>query len=264
MRLRVMTWNIHKGIGGVDRRYRPERIVDVITHYRPDVVFLQEVDEGARRSQFHRQVDLLGNALGLRHRCFAPNVRLRIGPGQYGNAILSRWPLVDVRNVDLTIPLKKRRGALCARTRVRVGRRIRTLVLFNLHLGLAGYERRRQLQRFLASHAFVRFHHRTPILVGGDFNDVYGTLGPRLLEPAGFRRAGPLVHTYPAILPVRPLDGFYVRGDLVCHHCFSSRLELTREASDHLPLVADVQLRESPAPAAPPLPRRRLLAGVLV
>ena len=253
MRLRVMTWNIHKGIGGIDRRYRPQRIVDVVGHYRPDIVFLQEVDEGARRSNFHRQVDVLGDALELRHRCFAANVRLRLGPGQYGNAILSRWPLYDAANVDLTVPPKKRRGALYARCRVRTGRRVRTLALYNLHLGLAGYERKRQLQRFLASDPFAQLHERTPILLGGDFNDFYGSLGPRLLEPNGFRRAGALVHTYPAILPVRPLDALYVRGDLVCTHSFSSRLDLTREASDHLPLVADVEMRW--APAAPALAR---------
>jgi endonuclease/exonuclease/phosphatase family metal-dependent hydrolase len=246
MRLRLMSWNIHKGIGGVDRRYRPERVADVIGHYRPDIVFLQEVDEGARRSRFDRQVDLLGEALGLRHRVFAANVRLLLGPGHYGNAILSRWPLYDARNIDLTIPPKKRRGVLYARCRVRIGRRIRTLAVYNLHLGLAGYERRRQLQRFLGSHPFAQLHHRTPVVVGGDFNDFYGTLGPQLLEPAGFRRAGPVVSTYPAVLPVRPLDGLYVRGDLACSHCFPSRLELTREASDHLPLVADMELRWSP------------------
>lgn len=246
MRLRVMTWNIHKGIGGVDRRYRPERIVEVIAHYGPDLVLLQEVDEGARRSNFHRQVDVLGDALGLRHRGFAHNVSFRLRPGRYGNAILSRWPLYDTGNVDLTVPPKKRRGALYTRCRVREGRRTRTLAVYNLHLGLAGYERKRQLERFLGSHPFALLHHRTPVLVGGDFNDLYGTLGPRLLEPAGFRRAGAPVHTYPAILPVRPLDALYVRGDLVCHHCFSSRLDLTREASDHLPLVADVEMCWSP------------------
>ena len=47
MRPRLLTWNIHKGIGGIDRRYRPDRIVEVIRHYEPDVVLLQEVDEGA-------------------------------------------------------------------------------------------------------------------------------------------------------------------------------------------------------------------------
>jgi endonuclease/exonuclease/phosphatase family metal-dependent hydrolase len=243
IRLRVMTWNIHKGIGGIDRRYRPERIVDVVAHYRPDIVFLQEVDEGARRSGFHRQVDVLGEAIGLRHRCYAPNVRLRLGPGQYGNAILSRWPLYGASNVDLSLRLRKRRGALCARCRVRIGGRARTLALCNLHLGLAAYERKRQLERFLLSHPFAQLHHRTPLLVGGDFNDFYGTLGPRLLEPNGFRRAGALVHTYPAVLPLRPLDGLYVRGDLVCTHSFSARVGLTRQASDHLPLVADLEMR---------------------
>jgi endonuclease/exonuclease/phosphatase family metal-dependent hydrolase len=251
MRLRAMTWNIHKGIGGIDRRYRPQRIVDVIAHYRPDVVFLQEVDEGARRSDFHRQVDVLGDALGLRHRIFAPNVRLRLGPGHYGNAILSRWPLFEPRNVDLTVAFKKRRGVLYARCRVRNGRYSRTIALYNMHLGLAAYERKRQLRRFLLSHPFAQLHHRTPILVGGDFNDLYGTLGPRLLEPAGFRRAGPAAHTYPAILPVRPLDALYLRGDLQCAHCFPSRLELTREASDHLPLVADLEMRWAPGAPAP-------------
>ena len=77
MRFRVLSWNIHKGIGGVDRRYRPERTLEVIRHYRPDLVLMQEVDEGVRRSSFHRQVDVLGDALELRHRSYGPNVRVR-------------------------------------------------------------------------------------------------------------------------------------------------------------------------------------------
>jgi len=243
VRLRVLTWNIHKAIGGIDRRYRPERVVEVIAHYRPDIVLLQEVDEGARRSGFHRQVDLLGDALGLRHRAYGPNVRLRLGPGHYGNAALARWPLTEAANIDLTIPLKKARGALYARCRVRVGDRSRTLALYNLHLGLAGYERKRQLRRFLDSHPFAQFHPRTPILVGGDLNDVYGTLGPKMLEPAGFRRAGRIFNTYPAVMPVRALDGLFLRGDLDARRCFRSRLPLAREASDHLPIVAVLEMR---------------------
>ncbi|MGH7163773.1 MAG: endonuclease/exonuclease/phosphatase family protein [Planctomycetota bacterium] len=244
MKLRVLTWNIHKGIGGIDRRYRPERIVELIATYAPDVALLQEVDDGAPRSDFHRQVDLLGDALGLRNRCFGPNVRLR--RGHYGNAILSRWPLFREGNLDLTIGPRKRRGALHARCRIRYGRRSRTLVVYNLHLGLAGFERGLQLRRFLASHPFAGLHPRTPILVGGDFNDLWGTLGPRLLEPAGFRRAGALLRTYPAFLPVRPLDGLFVRGDVTVRRCFRSRTELARTASDHLPLVAVLDLRPPP------------------
>ena len=241
MKLRLLTWNIHKGIGGVDRRYRPERVIAVIEHYRPDIVLLQEVDEGARRSHFHRQVDLLGEALDMRHRCYGVNVKLR-RKGQYGNAILSRWPLADVRNIDLTIPPKKPRGCLYARCRVRRGKHSRSLILFNFHLGLSGFERSMQMKRFLKSHPFARFHARSPIVIGGDFNDVWGTLGRKLLRPAGFDRSGHMVHTYPAVMPARPLDGVFVRGDLASIRCFRSRMKVAREASDHLPLISDLRM----------------------
>jgi len=237
MELRVLTWNVHKCIGGIDRRYRPDRVIAIIDHYSPDLALLQEVDEGVARSSFHRQVDFLGEALGMRHRAYGPNVR--VGLGQYGNAILSRWPLRDVHNHDLTLGPKKRRGALYARCRLRRGKRSRTVAIYNLHLGLAGFERKIQLRRLLGD-----FDHnvRTPIILGGDFNDVWGTLGRKLLAPAGFQRAGQLLHTYPAFLPVRPLDGIHVRGDIRVRHLARSRMRLAREASDHLPLVADLEL----------------------
>lgn len=239
MHLSVMTWNIHKCIGGVDRRYRPQRVIEVLRHYHPDFVLLQEVDENARRSQGHRQVDVLGDALGLRHRLYGVTHRLR-KQGHYGNAILSRWPLFDVHHLDLTIGTRKRRGCLYARARVRVGGHQRTVALYNLHLGLAGSERGQQLRRFLSSHPFAHLHTRTPAILGGDFNDLWGTLGPRYLVPAGFRRAGALVNTFPAVLPVRPLDALFVRGDIHVQRCAPSRMQLARAASDHLPLVADL------------------------
>ncbi|MHC4340867.1 MAG: endonuclease/exonuclease/phosphatase family protein [Planctomycetota bacterium] len=245
MRIRVLTWNIHKAIGGVDRRYRPERVIEVIRHYDPDIALLQEVDEGVRRSSFDRQVDLIGDALNMRNRAFGPNVKLR--KGRYGNATLARWPLADVRNIDLTIAPKKARGALYARCRVRQEGHTRTLVLFNFHLGLAGFERAIQMRRFFRSHPFAHFHARTPILIGGDFNDLWGTLGRRFLRPADFVRAGEVVHTYPAMLPARPLDGIFIRGDLISRRCFRSRMDLAREASDHLPLIADLNLTMVPA-----------------
>lgn len=237
MELSVITWNIHKMIGGLDRRYRPERVIEVLQHYRPDFVLLQEVDEGARRSLSHRQVDLLGEALGLRHRIYSVTHRLRT-QGHYGNAILSRWPLVDEHHIDLTIGTRKRRGAIYARARVRQGPTSRTVALYNLHLGLAGSERQLQLERFLNCHPFNGLHERTPVILGGDLNDLWGTLGPRLLEPAGFQRAGAMVNTFPAYMPLRPLDAIYVRGDIKVSRCTPSRLRGARVASDHLPLVA--------------------------
>ncbi len=242
MRLNLVTYNIHKCIGGVDRRYRPDRIRDVIAHYDPDVIFLQEVDEGAARSDRHRQVDVLGDLLRMRHRTFFPNVRLR-GGGHYGNAILSRFPITTTSNIDLTIPLTKRRSVLHARVRVRFahGRRSHTVHLFNLHLGLSQILRKWQLRRFLASPAFAGLHPRAPVIVGGDFNDVWGTLGTKYLLPLGFRTMRPAA-TFPAWAPALALDALYVFGDIELAHVHTSKLDDARWASDHLPVVAETTL----------------------
>lgn len=243
MRLRVITYNVHKCIGR-DRRYDPDRIREVIAHYDPDLVLLQEVDEGARRSSGHRQVDVLGDLLGLRHRTFYPNVRVRSG-GHYGNAILSRFLITESRNIDLSIPLTMRRSVLHARVRVRPpsGGRSRTMHVFNLHLGLAQVLRKWQLRRFLASHPFVSLHDRTPVIVGGDFNDVWGLLGTRHLRPFGFRTAERRIKTFPATAPALALDAIYLLGDIDLIDLSRSRLDVARQASDHLPLIADISLK---------------------
>ncbi|MBX7083285.1 MAG: endonuclease/exonuclease/phosphatase family protein [Nannocystaceae bacterium] len=239
--LTVVSYNVHKCIGGVDRRYRPERVCETLAHYEPDFLLLQEVDDGAARSDYHRQVDLIGDALALPHRTWFPNHALRKG-GAYGNAILSRFPLTDTRNVDLTVAGRKARSVLHGRFRVRVRGSLRTVHVFNLHLGLLERDRRVQLERFLQAHPFAGLHERTPIVVGGDFNDVWGTLGPELLQPAGFRAWTRRFPTFPAWAPVRALDGIYVRGDVELVDLHPGRVAAARRASDHLPLVARLAL----------------------
>jgi endonuclease/exonuclease/phosphatase family metal-dependent hydrolase len=242
VKIRVVTYNIHKCIGGIDRRYDPARVLAVLRHHRPDVVLLQEVDAFAERSRWDKQVDVLGDGLSFRHRSYFRTVALRRG-GEYGNAVLSRFPIVATQLLDLTIAFKKPRGALHTRLRVRTpSGKQRTIHVYNLHLGLAGFERKIQLRRFLGSHPFAGLHERAPIVIGGDFNDVWGTLGPKLLAPAGFRALHP-VATFPAYSPLRALDGIYVRGDLSLLQVDRSRTALGRSASDHLPLIADLELR---------------------
>ncbi|NND98875.1 MAG: endonuclease [Pirellulaceae bacterium] len=237
MKFRLATYNIHKGIGGVDRRYDPDRIVETLQHCEPDVVFLQEVDDGVPRSRHDRQVDLLGEALELPHRAYQRNVRLKTG--HYGNAILSRFPLSDHQNLDLTIPMKKKRRALMSHCRVPVDGHQRTMLLINVHLGLAGFERKVQLKRIINCQLLQRTHRETPVIVGGDFNDVWGTLGQSTLEPDDFASACGKFNTFPAYMPVRPLDRIYLRGNVTVDHGFASRTAIARHASDHLPLVVD-------------------------
>lgn len=259
MKLRVLSYNIHKCIGGVDRRYEPSRIVEVIRNQQADVVMLQEVDAGAVRSNRDRQVELLGDELGLRYRTWFPNVDVR-GGGQYGNAILSRYPLIESTNIDLSIRFKKKRSVLHGVLRVRHDEVDRTVHVFNMHLGLARYERKLQLQMFLDSHPFAHLHHDTPVVVGGDLNDVYGGLG-ELLEPSGFRGIARRPLTFPAWGPLRPLDAIFVRGAVDFVRLSRCDSELARRASDHRPLIAEVRLQPHQAHHAhdhdpkPPTPR---------
>lgn len=240
MELRVISWNIHKGIGGADRKYRLDRIVDLIRAVEPDIALLQEVAEGWPQARFEVQVDELREALDLPYAAFGPEHRFK--KGGYGNAILSRWPLHDTHHVDLTVGWRKKRGALQARTVVRRGGHQRTVVVNNLHLGLAGSERAEQLRRFLACEPFAGIDPHTPLVVGGDLNDLWGSLGPKFLLPAGFERAGPIQNTFPAYMPIRPLDGIFVRGDVQVREAGAWTGPLARSASDHLPLVANIEL----------------------
>ena len=115
MLFKVLSYNIHRAIG-VDRRFQPGRIVDILKHHDADVVLLQEVDEGVPRS---RELDLakeIADASGYEHRAVGHNVSLR--KGRYGNALLSRWPIEIQRNIDLTVGDRKRRGCLHARLKV--------------------------------------------------------------------------------------------------------------------------------------------------
>jgi endonuclease/exonuclease/phosphatase family metal-dependent hydrolase len=240
MKLRVLSYNIHKCIGGVDRRYEPERVADVINRQEADVLLLQEVDAGVPRSNGDRQVDVLGELCGMRYRAWFPNVDVR-GGGQYGNAVLSRYPLIEANNIDLSIRFKKKRSVLHGVIRVRHDEVDRTVHVYNMHLGLARFERRIQLRMFLDSHPFANLHHDTPIVVGGDLNDVYGRLG-ELLRPAGFRGVERRPLTFPAWGPVRPLDAIFVRGHVDFMKLIRCDSDVARRASDHRPLIADVRL----------------------
>ena len=247
MKIKVLTYNIHKCVGGVDRRYDLGRIVEIINHHQPDIALLQEVVRHSKSLTDTLQVDVIGEAIGLPHRVWVPNVRVSEAKG-YGNAIFSRWPLIESVNIDLTIGPKKKRSALYARVRAPIfGQRAgqsqtRGLHLFNLHLGLSGIERRMQLKKLLLHSSLQRVAKNTPIIVAGDLNDVWGSLGRQVMGPAGFHGVRRKPKTFPAYAPVRPLDSLYVRGKIRVENLLPSRLAIARQASDHLPLVAELIL----------------------
>lgn len=249
LKLRVVCWNVHKCTGGVDRRYDPGRTAAVLATADADVVLLQEVAQNGRWYGHDRQVDVLGDALGLPHRSYFVNVRFGPRRGEYGNAILSRWPIARTENVDLTLPERKARSGLHAELKLQVaGSHTRTLHVFNLHLGLGERERREQLRRLLACRTVQSLQQHTPVIVAGDFNDVWGTLGKRLLVPAGFTGPARPPRTFPAWAPVRALDSLYVRGDVQVARLERVQTAAARRASDHLPLFAELRVVTGHAP----------------
>jgi endonuclease/exonuclease/phosphatase family metal-dependent hydrolase len=238
-RLRVLTYNIHRAIG-LDRRFRPERIVRIVDGHDADVVLLQEVDDGVPRS---RELDLgreLARSLGYPHVVVGHNVALR--KGRYGNAILSRHPILRERNIDLTIGLRKRRGCQHATIGLRGGA---TLEVFNVHLGLSARERGEQVRKLFDSRELWGLGVDQVCLVGGDFNDWRSLLRPLFLERQAFRcvtdrsRSG---HTFPSIFPQGGLDTIYYRGPLRLLSVARCKRLLSRVASDHLPLRAEFEL----------------------
>ncbi len=247
MLLKVLTYNIHRAIG-VDRRFRPRRIVEILAHHDADLALLQEVDEGAPRS---RELDLareLGREAGYPHVAAGYNVSLR--KGRYGNALLSRWPLTIHRNIDLTVDDRKRRGCLHARVRIERGHLgARDLDVFNLHLGLSGRERTRQVGMLARSPEFAAIPKGAACLVAGDFNDWRAQLLPIFLEVFEFKSATRhrfgyqgAIRTYPSFSPTGALDKIFFRGPLRLLGARSCRLRVSRVASDHLPMVAEFEL----------------------
>ncbi|RKY15675.1 MAG: endonuclease [Planctomycetota bacterium] len=243
--LRLLSWNIHKAIGGVDRRCSLERVAAVVQHYRPDVLALQEVDDGVPRSRHARQHQELADQLGYAHVHFGATVQLKTGC--YGNAILSHHPIVRREQIDLTFPLKKVRAALYAELVVPVGVHHLSLHLFNWHLGLAGVERRWQVKRLLQSARLSALNTRSRVIIAGDTNDWTGALPRGQLSREGFSCATgsgrSALRTFPAFQPVGALDRVFLRGPLELAHLLHPRLDLAATASDHRPVVLDLKLK---------------------
>lgn len=243
--LRVITYNIHRAIG-VDRRFRPQRIVDILQHYDADVVILQEVDEGVPRSRELNLAKELAEIAGYPHYALGHNVSLR--KGRYGNATLSRFPILRERNIDLSVAESWiRRG--CQHTTLELNGTGRHLEVFNLHLGLSARERAKQVELLKRSHEFSSVDPETPVIVAGDFNDWRSLLQPTFTNGFGFgcataRRRGPyrVIPTYPSFSPQGGLDRIYHRGPLHLLSVHSCRLQVARVASDHLPIVAEFQV----------------------
>jgi endonuclease/exonuclease/phosphatase family metal-dependent hydrolase len=234
--LRVVTYNVHR-CRGMDRRVQPERIAAVLASIEPDIVALQEVVGPGITAPGHAET--LGAALAMGW-VMAPARELR--RHQFGNVVMSRYPIREHTQHDLTWKTCEARSA--QRVAIDV-EGIGTIQIYNVHLGTALLERRYQAAR-LATWVHDR-RVAGPKLVLGDFNEwsrglVADVLAERLesvdLYPHLKRR-----RTYPGFFPLFHLDHIYFQGQIEVRHIDLPRTRLALVASDHLPLVADIRVR---------------------
>lgn len=231
----VVSYNIHRGLG-LDRRRDLDRIAAVIAETEPDVIGLQEVirEDGDRVPEADQAV-YLARKLGME--VVMGETRAH-GAGTYGNAVLTRLPIVGSVRCDLSRGTREPRGSL----RVDVAVDGTVLHVFNCHFGLAFRERREQLE-LLAGFIRVGSGCEGPRVVMGDFNEWHRgpvTKGLRLEFSSPMRR---MRRTHPAMFPIFKLDRIYWDVELQGEEFHVHRSRLARVASDHLPVVARLRVR---------------------
>jgi endonuclease/exonuclease/phosphatase family metal-dependent hydrolase len=226
--LRIATYNLH-GAVGIDGRFAPERIGEVLAEIDADVFALQEVPLGGSGS--HDVLDVLRRMSGL-HAVAGPT--LDTPQRRYGNAVLTRYPVRAVRNLDLSFGSREPRGALDAD--IDCGGELWRVVA--THLGLASSERRAQVEQVLQSFDTPAL----PVILLGDLNEwfVYGRTLRRLVTR--FHRASAL-RTFPTRWPLFALDRIWVHPGERLMRVDVHRTRLSRVASDHYPLIAHIAHR---------------------
>lgn len=221
MRLVVATYNVH-GCADLARTAEVLRALDA------DVVALQELRW--RPWEALHVLDDLSERLG-----YTPiaGPTLLKPDGHYGNALLTRLPVAQVRLEDLSFPGREPRGALAAV--LHTARDPVTVIA--THLGLAPWERRKQMQRLLA---LVRKSEK-PVVLLGDLNEWFLWGRPLRWLRRHFGRT-PAPATFPARWPLFALDRIWVEPAHLLERIEVHRAVPAKEASDHLPLVATLAL----------------------
>jgi endonuclease/exonuclease/phosphatase family metal-dependent hydrolase len=242
-KLRVATYNVH-GCMGMDRQRSEARIAEVIAEMSVDIIALQELDLGRRRSAGANQTKMIAEQLGW-YSHFRP--AMRRDDEHYGNAILSRYEL----NVRRAVALPGRPPFFCRENRAVIEVEIETdlgkVRVINTHLGLGWRERFIQAQLFTSAEWRLATADDTPVVLLGDFNSLRGSRPYRTfirhlhdvreLIPA----TGP-IPTFPTRFPLLAVDHIFINRAIKPLSVIVHRSPLARLASDHFPLMAEFVL----------------------
>ncbi|WJG09172.1 endonuclease/exonuclease/phosphatase family protein [Aliiglaciecola sp. LCG003] len=244
-KIRLLTYNVHNCLG-MDGKVSPRRIARVIAQYKPDIIALQELDIGRQRSFNVNQVRIISEYLNMYFH-FHPSMHFE--QGSYGNAILTHLPgkLIKAEALPTWHSIRKcePRAAICVS--VNAGGRIVNII--NTHLGLQSAERVAQAKA-LMGHEWLgnsALKKDTTILCG-DFNasprSVAYNLFTKYLHDAQTQLIGHHPKkTFLPRFPIARIDHVFVPNDVIVKEVRVPRTQLTRVASDHLPLIVDLYLK---------------------
>ncbi|MDF0732161.1 endonuclease/exonuclease/phosphatase family protein [Pseudomonas entomophila] len=242
-RLSVLTLNVHKGFTLFNRRFILPELREAVRATGADLVFLQEV-HGSHQQHARRhphwpqtpQYEFLADSMWPQ---FAYGRNAVYPHGDHGNALLSKFPIVEYRNLDVSIHGNEQRGLLHCQLDVPGHEQVHAVCV---HLGLREAHRQRQVALLLE--LLDSLPAKAPVIVAGDFNDwrlkADSVLSARLVEAFGDRTGSP-ARSFPARLPLLRLDRIYLRNAAPCSAQVLSSYPWSH-LSDHAPLAAQVAL----------------------
>lgn len=227
--IRVASYNIHGGVGR-DRHFVPKRVSGVLAELNAAIVALQEVE--SRTTGFDMLAFLNEQT---RFETIAGPTLLR-GAADYGNGLLTRFPVASIRRLDISIAGHEPRGALDVELDC-YGSLLRVLAT---HLGLHPAERRKQVRMLLQ---VLEEDKPLPTILLGDINEWFLWGRPLRWLHAHFEET-PAPATFPAWLPFLALDRIWIKPRRLLQRLAVHRSRLARLASDHLPVTAEIGLEE--------------------
>ena len=204
LRLRILSYNIHHA-EGVDGKLDIPRIAQVILSVNPDLVALQEVDKNTvRTGKVNQGIEL--SRLTKMNSVFGSNITFQ--GGQYGNAILSKFPIIKNKNFLLpNVDSGEQRGLL--QSQIQISNK-ENVLFFSTHLD----HRRSDTERLASAKAInqiISLDNKSPAILAGDFNDVPDSPTLKELGKVWLRTNKKILRTIPASKPSRQIDYIFVQ-----------------------------------------------------
>jgi endonuclease/exonuclease/phosphatase family metal-dependent hydrolase len=225
----VASYNVHQCVG-LDGRRDVARIAGVLNELDTRLIGLQEVGADPHSIHGSHQMEYLSKSTGLEA---IAGMTFEKQSGPFGNVLLTGWPVLESRLLDLSVPGREPRGAIDVELDIK-GQRVRVVVT---HLGLSPAERRYQVRRILEALSYGP--HRFIILLG-DINE--WILRSRPLRWLHARFGRPFApRTYPSWFPLFALDRVWVLPSAALLEVRAHATAVTRVASDHLPVRAVIK-----------------------